>query len=87
MLNIPHAVSLAQKEKILYVADRENYRVLSYNSSTGTFVKIFAEELSARIFSVAFSNTNNSKTKSKYILKAFIVSINIRVGFSIFNLH
>ncbi|KAK6617165.1 hypothetical protein RUM44_005496 [Polyplax serrata] len=60
MLNVPHAVTIGEKENVLYVADRENFRVISYNSTNGRSKDVFAAELKRQVFSVALSNIRNA---------------------------
>lgn len=69
MLNVPHAVTIGEKENVLYVADRENFRVISYNSTNGRSKDVFAAELKRQVFSVALSNIRNASYQGKWKLE------------------
>ena len=50
-LYIPHKASLNHDESTLYVADRENKRVLSYFTSTGA-VSVFSGPLKSAVYAL-----------------------------------
>jgi len=52
---IPHALTLAEDKELICVADRENSRVLCFNTNNGTFNFEINPQLFQRIFSVAYS--------------------------------
>ena len=55
-LLIPHSLSLDQSSHTLYVADRENGRVQSISSISGTFVdEIILPEFGGKVFAVDYS--------------------------------
>lgn len=55
-LFIPHSLSMDQSSHTLYVADRENGRVQSFNSISGAFVdEIKLPEFGGKVFAVDFS--------------------------------
>ena len=54
--NIPHSLALDDSHHRLYVADRENGRVQTFDTRTGTFQKeISLPEFEGRVFAVDFS--------------------------------
>ena len=55
-LFVPHSLALSPNEDTLYVADRENHRILAFGTSNKGGVEVFssANEL-GRVFAVAFS--------------------------------
>ena len=54
-LSIPHSLALNPAEDQLFVADRENGRIISISVSTGS-VKVFSADTSlSRVFSLCFS--------------------------------
>lgn len=55
---VPHSLALDRTNHTLYVADRENGRVQSFNSITGTFVdEIKLPEFGGVVYAVAYSHT------------------------------
>ncbi|XP_016660643.1 peptidyl-alpha-hydroxyglycine alpha-amidating lyase 1 isoform X3 [Acyrthosiphon pisum] len=52
---IPHALTLAEDKELICVADRENSRVLCFNTNNGTFNFEINPQLFQRLFSVAYS--------------------------------
>lgn len=54
--NVPHALALASELNLIFVADRENGRVLSFSSDNGTFQKQYKHPtMGAAIYSVAYA--------------------------------
>ena len=56
-LNVPHSLALSSDGSKLYVADRENYRIVVYDTSTGIgslFVPPGA--LHSAVYAISFSN-------------------------------
>lgn len=51
---LPHALALGDDQKILFVADRQNQRIVAYNSTTGVYISEYAKDLNSPIFSVAY---------------------------------
>lgn len=55
---VPHSLALDKSNHTLYVADRENGRVQSFNSITGSFVdEIKLPEFGGVVYAVAYSQT------------------------------
>jgi len=52
---VPHALTLAEDKDLICVADRENGRVLCFNTNNGTFEVEINSQLFQRVFSVAYS--------------------------------
>lgn len=56
-LNIPHSLALSRDGAELYVADRENYRIIKYNTTTGVgTVFVPPGGLDGAIYAISFSN-------------------------------
>ena len=56
--DIPHSLALDEKNKLLYVADRENGRIQCFDTH-GNFRKIiYHKEFGGRLFAVSFSPSN-----------------------------
>ncbi|XP_050584556.1 peptidyl-alpha-hydroxyglycine alpha-amidating lyase 1-like isoform X3 [Bombus affinis] len=55
--NIPHALALASELNLLFVADRENGRIVSFYATNGTFHKEYKNHtiIGALIYSVAYA--------------------------------
>ncbi|KAI1296748.1 Peptidyl-glycine alpha-amidating monooxygenase [Halotydeus destructor] len=58
-LAVPHKIVLVQKTKQLFVADRENGRIVSYSYPGGEFISLISSELYDRLFSVSYSPCNH----------------------------
>lgn len=55
---IPHSLALDQANHTLYVADRENGRIQSFNSISGTFLdEIKFPAFGGVVYAVAYSHT------------------------------
>ncbi|XP_076631155.1 peptidyl-alpha-hydroxyglycine alpha-amidating lyase 1 isoform X1 [Colletes latitarsis] len=53
---IPHALALAPEYNLIFVADRENGRVLSFSTNNGTFQKEYKHPaIGTKIYSVAYA--------------------------------
>lgn len=53
---VPHALALAEELGIIFVADRENGRILSYHKHNGTFHKEYKHPaMGPKIFSIAYA--------------------------------
>ncbi|KAL0278697.1 UNVERIFIED_CONTAM: hypothetical protein PYX00_000444 [Menopon gallinae] len=57
-LNVPHALALSLDQRLIFVADRENYRTLSYKMETGNFVHSYLDK--RPIYSVTYSSVGGS---------------------------
>ena len=56
-LEIPHSLALSSDGQKLYVADRENYRIVEYNTETGRGrVFVSPEKMGGAIFAISFSD-------------------------------
>lgn len=54
--SIPHALAVAEEKETLFLADRENGRILSFNITSGYFLyEIQSPDMGRRLFSVAYS--------------------------------
>ncbi len=54
LLSVPHSMALSASQEKLYVADRENRRVVSYETATGVG-KVFSDKKGlGRVFAVSF---------------------------------
>ncbi|XP_066599073.1 peptidyl-alpha-hydroxyglycine alpha-amidating lyase 1-like [Prorops nasuta] len=55
-LFVPHSLALAEESNYLFVADRENGRILCYFASNGTFHKEYKNPIiGAKIYSIAYA--------------------------------
>lgn len=68
MLNLPHALAMSQTEQLLYVADRENFRTLSYSFLTGKFNRTYQENFNDRVFSITYASGNNYNSSGTFFL-------------------
>ncbi len=55
-LFIPHKASLSRDQSTLYIADRENQRVLSYDTSTGAAM-VFSGPLESAVYAVCVNGS------------------------------
>ncbi len=53
-LSVPHSLALSTSQDELYVADRENKRIVSYKTATGEG-SVFSNHGLGRIFAISFS--------------------------------
>lgn len=54
--SVPHALAVAEEKETLFLADRENGRILSFNITSGYFLyEIQSRDMGHRLFSVAYS--------------------------------
>ncbi|XP_043283020.1 peptidyl-alpha-hydroxyglycine alpha-amidating lyase 1-like [Venturia canescens] len=55
-LFVPHSLALAEDQNLIYVADREDGRVMAYNAQNGTFHREFKHpSLGTKIYAVAYA--------------------------------
>lgn len=79
---VPHALAIAVDLGYLFVADRENGRVLSYHSRNGTFHQLFEyPSIKSKIFSVAYANeqlfiVNGRNPLDDNHVHGFIIDVN-----------
>ncbi|CAK9830898.1 Peptidyl-alpha-hydroxyglycine alpha-amidating lyase 1 [Anthophora retusa] len=81
---IPHALALASEFNVIFVADRENGRILSFYASNGTFHKEYKHPaIGARIYSVAYAkerlylvNGPDSNTNNNVHIRGFVLDVN-----------
>lgn len=53
---VPHALALASEFNLIFVADRENGRVVSFHTSNGTFHKEYRHPaIGTKVYSVAYA--------------------------------
>lgn len=56
-LEVPHSLALSSDGDTLYVADRENYRIVEYNTLTGSGrVFVPSDKLGGAIYAISFSD-------------------------------
>ncbi|XP_049787551.1 peptidyl-alpha-hydroxyglycine alpha-amidating lyase 1 isoform X1 [Schistocerca cancellata] len=54
--SLPHALAVAEEKETLFLADRENGRILSFNITSGYFLyEIQSPDMGHKLFSVAYS--------------------------------
>lgn len=54
---VPHALALAEEHDLIFIADRENARIICNFASNGTFYKEYKHPmLGAAIYSIAYAN-------------------------------
>ncbi|XP_030031920.2 peptidyl-alpha-hydroxyglycine alpha-amidating lyase 1 [Manduca sexta] len=62
VLNVPHALTLAEEQQVVCVADREHGRVPCFRADNGTFVQHYRSWLiGSRLFSVAYSPVHGGR--------------------------
>ncbi|XP_006571394.1 peptidyl-alpha-hydroxyglycine alpha-amidating lyase 1 isoform X2 [Apis mellifera] len=82
VFNIPHALALASELNLLFLADRENGRVLSFFATNGTFHKEYKHSIiGERIYSVAYARerlylVNGPDPNYKIRIRGFILDVN-----------
>ncbi|XP_060823291.1 peptidyl-alpha-hydroxyglycine alpha-amidating lyase 1-like [Bombus pascuorum] len=82
--NVPHALALASKLDLLFVADRENGRILSFYAANGTFHKEYKNLniIGPFIYSVAYAEEKlyfiNGRADSRYNIhvRGFVLDVN-----------
>ncbi|XP_003388865.3 PREDICTED: peptidyl-glycine alpha-amidating monooxygenase-like [Amphimedon queenslandica] len=56
-LEVPHSLALSSDGETLYVADRENYRIIEYNTLTGSgSVFVSSDKLGGAIYAISFAD-------------------------------
>ncbi|XP_031773559.1 peptidyl-alpha-hydroxyglycine alpha-amidating lyase 1 isoform X2 [Apis florea] len=82
VFNIPHALALASELNLLFLADRENGRVLSFFATNGTFHKEYKHPIiGKKIYSVAYAReklylVNGPDLNYKIHIRGFILDVN-----------
>ncbi|XP_031370232.1 peptidyl-alpha-hydroxyglycine alpha-amidating lyase 1-like isoform X2 [Apis dorsata] len=82
VFNVPHALALASELNLLFLADRENGRVLSFFATNGTFHKEYKHPIiGKRIYSVAYARerlylVNGPDPNYKIRIRGFILDVN-----------
>lgn len=61
---IPHSASTDKDNNHLYIADRENSRVLVFDTKTGQLVNVI-KEFGSRVFAAHYSPLNGKHTSSR----------------------
>ncbi|XP_076279249.1 peptidyl-alpha-hydroxyglycine alpha-amidating lyase 1 isoform X2 [Lasioglossum baleicum] len=78
---VPHALALASEHNLIFVADRENGRVLSFSANNGTFQKEYRHPtIGTKIYSVAYAKEklyliNGRASNYEVHVKGFVVDI------------
>lgn len=78
---VPHALALANELNLIYVADRENGRILSFCATNGTFQREYKHStIGSRIYSVAYAKerlylVNGPDTNSSTHIRGFVLDI------------
>ncbi|XP_076383432.1 peptidyl-alpha-hydroxyglycine alpha-amidating lyase 1 isoform X2 [Megalopta genalis] len=78
---VPHALTLATEFNLIFVADRENGRVLSFSTSNGTFHKEYKHPtIGTKIYSVAYAKEklyliNGPDPRYKWPIRGFVVDM------------
>ena len=66
-LNVPHALAMAHDKGLVCVADRENGRVLCYNTGDGKIARtIQPKQFGSTLYSVAYCNSKG-KNQINYV--------------------
>ncbi|XP_017889161.1 peptidyl-alpha-hydroxyglycine alpha-amidating lyase 1-like isoform X2 [Ceratina calcarata] len=79
---VPHALALASEYNLIFVADRENGRVLSFFASNGTFHREYKYSIvGTKIYSVAYARdklylVNGPMFNSNVHVRGFVVDMN-----------
>ena len=79
---IPHALTFAEDHGYIFVADRENGRIVCYHASNGTFHKEYKSPiLGGAIYSIAYANdriylVNGHQIFENTHVRGFILDIN-----------
>ncbi|XP_054005191.1 peptidyl-alpha-hydroxyglycine alpha-amidating lyase 1-like isoform X1 [Hylaeus anthracinus] len=79
---VPHALALASEYNLIFVADRENGRVLSFSAKDGTFQKEYKHPaIGTKIYSVAYAKEklyliNGPDANYNIHIRGFILDIN-----------
>ncbi|KAK9308172.1 hypothetical protein QLX08_001670 [Tetragonisca angustula] len=80
--NVPHALALASELNLLFVADRENGRVVSFFANNGTFYKEYKDfkRIGPFIYSVAYAKGRlyliNNPSDYNIHVQGFVLDIN-----------
>ncbi|KAF3423168.1 hypothetical protein E2986_05440 [Frieseomelitta varia] len=80
--NVPHALVLASELNLLFVADRENGRVVSFFANNGTFYKKYKDfkRIGPLIYSVAYAKGRlyliNNPSSYNIHVQGFVLDIN-----------
>ncbi|XP_078051295.1 peptidyl-alpha-hydroxyglycine alpha-amidating lyase 1-like, partial [Augochlora pura] len=78
---VPHALALATEFNLIFVADRENGRVLSFSASNGTFHKEYKHPtIGTKIYSVAYAKEklyliNGPDIRHKWPIRGFVLDM------------
>ncbi|XP_076658019.1 peptidyl-alpha-hydroxyglycine alpha-amidating lyase 1 [Halictus rubicundus] len=78
---VPHALALASEHNLIFVADRENGRVLSFSANNGTFQKEYSHPIiGTKIYSVAYAKEklyliNGPAPNYEVHVKGFVVDM------------
>ncbi|XP_031832415.2 peptidyl-alpha-hydroxyglycine alpha-amidating lyase 1 isoform X1 [Nomia melanderi] len=86
MFYVPHALALASEFNLIFVADRENGRVLSFSANNGTFQKQYKHPtIGTKIYSVAYTKEKlylingpepqNSEPQNSEHIRGFILDV------------
>lgn len=81
--NVPHALALASELNLLFVADRENGRIVSFYATNGTFHKEYKNPniIGPYIYSVAYAKEklhliNGPTTRSNIRVRGIVLDVN-----------
>lgn len=78
---IPHALALTSEFNLIFVADRENGRVLSFLTKNGTFHKEYKHPaMGTKIYSVAYAKERlyliNGPDANNVRIRGFVLDVN-----------
>lgn len=81
--NVPHALALASELNLLFVADRENGRILSFYATNGTFHKEYQnlKYIGPLIYSIAYAGgrlyvINGPTSRYNIHVRGYVVDVN-----------
>lgn len=59
---VPHSLSVNEKKNIVYVADRENGRLIAFNYQGNFIFQSHPKEFGGNLFSVAYDKKSGNKS-------------------------
>lgn len=90
---VPHALTLAEEHDLIFVADRENARIVCNFLNNGTFYKEYKNPiLGAAIYSIAYANDrlyviNGNRYSERNHIRGFVLDIHTEEILSQFAPH
>ena len=82
-LFVPHALAIDEEQNLIYVADREDGRVVAYHSENGSYHREYKyPAVGTKIYSIAYAlgklyiiNNPDVYTRKKFHVRGFVVDV------------